>query len=223
MDPPTCGSCVGYDAIFDARTARRELRAYQRRGPRRTTRALIEGVAQDEANGASLLDVGGGIGAVAHEIAKQGAAKIRVVDGSSNYLQANEREAARQGYRDRATYHLGDFVAIAPSVPEADFVTLDRVVCCYADMPGLLGQAASKARRRLGLVLPRDDWWVRAMKVFGNFFLKLLRSPFRSYVHPLDRVSRVLEEQGLRRILHERGLVWQVDVYERNTPPAKRV
>lgn len=217
---PTCGCCAGYDAVFDDRTARRELKAYRRKGPRKTTRVLIDGLAAGNARGAKVLDIGGGVGAIAHELAKRGAAGVHAVDASQAYLETNRREAAAQGYAGQASYHLGDFVALAPSLPQADLVALDRVVCCYRDVEGLLTSAARKARRRLGLVLPRDDWWVRVTKTVGNLVLRIFRSPFRTYVHPLPQVGAVLAKEGLRRIVHERGLVWQADVYERlETPP----
>ena len=39
------------------------------------------------------------------------------------------------------------FLALADQLEPADIVTLDKVICCYADMRRLLDQSAGKARK----------------------------------------------------------------------------
>jgi hypothetical protein len=60
----------------------------------------------------------------------------------------------------------GDFIDLAEQVPEADAVTLDRVVCCYPDATTLVGASARKARRVYGLVYPRRRLGVRIFTAF---------------------------------------------------------
>src|SRR6266508_4007771 len=116
-----CCQCRGMESQFDRGEAERKLRAYRRGGPVLSTR--------------TLLDIGGGVGAIQHELLKAGAARATDVDASNAYLDAARAEAARQGHADRATFHHGDFVALADAIAPADIVTLDRVICCYHDMP----------------------------------------------------------------------------------------
>lgn len=105
----------------------------------------------------SLLDIGGGIGVIQHELRAAGVTGITGVDASRAYLAMAREEAERRGYAGDARYVYGDFVALADGIAPADIVTLDRVVCCYPDMAALMDSAAAKAGRFLGLVYPRDD------------------------------------------------------------------
>ncbi|MEO8563899.1 MAG: hypothetical protein ABI601_17600 [bacterium] len=65
----------------------------------------------------------------------------------------------------------GDFVEIVAEVDQADDVSLDKVVCCYHDMESLLAVSAVHARRRYGVVYPRDGWWVRLFIAAENSVL----------------------------------------------------
>jgi magnesium-protoporphyrin O-methyltransferase len=163
----------------------------------------------------SLLDIGGGIGAIQHELLRAGASSTVHVDASTAYIEASQAEAERLGHRDRATYFHGDFVALASQIEPADIVTLDRVICCYHDMPTLVGLSAAKARKLYGLVFPRDVWWIKLGLPLVNLLLKLRREPFRVFVHPTAVVNSVVHRQGLRLKAYHRFFVWQVMVYGR--------
>ncbi|HJU72763.1 MAG TPA: class I SAM-dependent methyltransferase, partial [Gemmatimonadaceae bacterium] len=158
----TCaGHCCAIDSQFDDRVAQRDLKNYRRRGPNRWTSALLRATRQAGIAGDTVLDVGGGIGAIAHELLATGAAQATLVDASAAYLVAARAEAERRQWSDRFTTRTGDFVALAQEIPPADVVTLDRVICCYPDMERLLAAATSRARRMLGVVYPHDSWWMR--------------------------------------------------------------
>ena len=43
---------------------------------------------------------------------------------------------------------------VAARVPSADVVVLDKVICCYPDMPALVQASAAKARRLYAIVVP---------------------------------------------------------------------
>jgi magnesium-protoporphyrin O-methyltransferase len=94
-------------------------------------------------------------------------------------------------------------------------VALDRVICCYADMAALVGRSASLARRRYGLVYPRDSWLSRIGVRLENAWLRLTRSSFRTYVHRTADVDAILAAHGLVRRLHRTTLIWQLAIYER--------
>jgi hypothetical protein len=51
------------------------------------------------------------VGAIQHELFKDGLGSAIAIDASSSYLQAVRQEAERMGYAARITYHHGDFVA----------------------------------------------------------------------------------------------------------------
>ncbi|MCH7500500.1 MAG: methyltransferase domain-containing protein [Nitrospinae bacterium] len=102
------------------------------------TTDLIAFLKEHEVTGKSLLDIGGGIGAIQHELVAAGAARVTSVDASSGYLAISRKEAESRGYADRASYHYGDFVDLADSVDDADIVTLDKVLCCYDKVDDLV-------------------------------------------------------------------------------------
>jgi magnesium-protoporphyrin O-methyltransferase len=106
-------------------------------------------------------------------------------------------------------------VVLAGGIPAADIVTLDRVICCYHDMPSLVGHSAEHARQVLALVYPLDTWWVRIGLSVENLFQRLKGSPFRAFVHPRAAVEAILRAQGLRRHAYRRSGVWQIAVYAR--------
>jgi SAM-dependent methyltransferase len=204
-----------YDRHFDARHAAQQLREYRRSGPPRMTQALIDGLAAGGVEQQTVLDIGGGVGAVHHELLRSGAASAIDVDASGAYIDAAREEAARQGHADRAQYVTGDFVAVAPDIAPADLVALDRVICCYPDMASLVGRSASLARRRYGLVYPRDTWLGRIGITILNASSRLTRSPFRAYVHRTAEVEAILAREGLVKRLHRTSLFWQLSLFER--------
>ena len=210
-----CGQCQGIEREFDQREADSKLRAYRENGPANTTRLLVEAVKAEAGEGRSILDIGGGIGAIQLELLKAGAASATSVDASSAYSQAAQAEAQRQQVAGRIRYVHGNFVELAAEIPPADIVTLDRVICCYHDMPALVALSASRAKQVYGVVYPRDTWWVKLGMGLGNLIYRLRGSPFRTFVHASQAVEAILREQGLQRRYHRQNLIWQVAVYTR--------
>lgn len=213
-----CCQCQGIEGLFNQREAAHRLRVYQRKGPTRSTRLLLDALREAGIAGATLLDIGGGIGAVQMELLASGAASATDVDASTAYLAAAREESARRGYKDRVTYQHGNFVELAPDVAPADVVTLDRVICCYHDMPGLVGASASKALRLYGLVYPRDNRLARVFVAGANLIFRLQRNPFRLFAHHTRDVEAVLRKEGLERRYQGAAGPWQVAVYTRVAP-----
>ena len=215
--PASCCS-PDYDAAFDARTARRQVTAYRRRGARGSTLRLIEAIRRSGIRGSSVLDVGGGVGVIGLELLTAGAASVTEVEASSPYVSVARHEAARAGWADRTSHIHADFVSMAPDIDAADVVTLDRVICCYGDWRAMVDRSAEHARRMIGLVVPNDRWWLRAGITLGNLYLRLAGHSFRGYVHPERKLDDRLRAAGFERRLHHRGWVWQTALYERVRP-----
>jgi magnesium-protoporphyrin O-methyltransferase len=100
-------------------------------------------------------------------------------------------------------------------LPQADVVTLDRVVCCYPDFRGLLRAAASHSRRAIALTYPRETWYLRFGLRVINFFQKLGRDPFRVFLHPVAEMESLLKDEGLRKVSVRRLFVWEMALYQR--------
>ncbi len=212
-EEPRC-SC-GCPNTFSTKTADNDLTRYLEHGPDGTTRALIEAIVAEGVEGATLLDIGGGIGAIQLELLAAGVASATSVDATEAYVEVARAEAGRRGFGDRTTAKSGDFVEIAKEIGPADVVTLDRVVCCDPDLAGLLEQATARARRMVGLVYPRDTWWNRIGARAIAVFSWLTRDATRWHLHRSSDVDAILARAGFRRREIERSLIWQVVLYVR--------
>ncbi len=210
-----CSCCQITDRTFGEKDARGDLRDYRKHGSPAQTREILRAVRQLGLEQASLLDIGGGIGAIHHELLHGVAESATHVDASSAYLKAAEQEAVRLGQADRVKFIHADFIDVASELSQADIVTLDRVVCCYPDFRTLLDAAAGRAKRALGLSYPRDVWYVRPIIRGINFLQRLRRDPFRVFLHPVSDMDAVLRQAGLRRLSVTRLTVWEVALYSR--------
>lgn len=210
-----CRPDYGHDRLFNDATARRDLRQFRKDGPIPTTRALIDLLRRHELRDATLLDIGGGVGAIHHELLDAGVRSAEHVDASAAYLGAAREEAERRGHSDRVEFVYGDFVAQAETIGAADVVTLDRVICCYPDMEALVAASASRARRLYGAVFPRDRWFLHPGFRAVNWFNRLRRCPFRVFLHPPADIDAAVQRHGLTPRASVQTFIWRVAVYER--------
>jgi 2-polyprenyl-3-methyl-5-hydroxy-6-metoxy-1,4-benzoquinol methylase len=216
-----CSHCEGADDLFNAAQAASDLNAYHKNGPASSTRRLLDAITAADVQGLILLDIGGGVGAIQHELIKAGVEKVISVDASAAYLETSRKEAERRAYAGRASYYHGDFVQLAEEISPADIVTLDRVVCCYPDMPSLVRLSAARAKRVYALVFPCERWWIKAGIAVINFVQHLRRHPYRFFVHPTADIDSIARENGLSLDFHHRGIIWQVMVYRRKGASAQ--
>src|SRR3972149_11462112 len=103
----SCAQCQVIERMFDRRAAERELSQYRAAGPGGTTRRLINARKAEGVAGLTLLDIGGGVGAIQHELLRAGARSATAVDASSAYLDAARAEVARLGSAARGGCHHG--------------------------------------------------------------------------------------------------------------------
>jgi len=210
-----CNCCEMEDNTFGEDEAKANLKDYRKRGPAKQTKLILEAVRSLGLQDASLLDVGGGIGAIHHELLKDMASEAMHVDASSAYLKIANEEAQRQGHSERVKFIHADFTDVVDELPQVDVVTLDRVVCCYPDFRSLLKAAASKSRKAIALTYPRETWWLKMGIAVANFFQKLRNDPFRGFVHPVVEMEALLNGEGLRRVSTRRLFVWEMSLYRR--------
>jgi hypothetical protein len=199
----SCCKPSEYRRFFNSTFARRDLERYRRDGLSETERDLV--TLCHEVRGASVLEVGGGIGALQLELLEAGASSATNVELSGAY-----EDTARELFaeRDDVERVVGDFVD--SDVAAHDIVLMHRVVCCYPDVDALVRVAADRTRQRLALTLPQQRRWIGWGLGAVNIWLWLSRCGFRTYQHPLDRVVSAAAARGLRlegRI--RRGLLWE--------------
>jgi magnesium-protoporphyrin O-methyltransferase len=178
---------------------------------------LLDQVIGRGVKGRSFLDIGGGIGAIQHELMEAGARRGLGAEASPAYLAASREEAERRGYADRMAYREGDFLDLAPEIEAADVVTLDRVLCCYPDMPGLVEASASRARLFWGTVLPREERpLIRLAIGLLNAVQRLRRRPFRVFTHCSKDVDVRMRVLGFSPAFQGTSFFWRILLYERD-------
>ena len=195
--------------------ASEDIALYRNGKPAKTTSLLVNALITQGVDDLSLLDIGGGIGIVQLELLSAGAIAATSVEASTAYIHVAREEAARAAREHQITYVHGNFVSLANTMPEADIVTLDRVICCYDNAKALVSLSASKARRLYGVVYPRSTWWVKLLLFFENIGYWLRRSPFRAFVHSSELVDQLIQDAGLAVVYRKHTLTWQVVVYRR--------
>jgi magnesium-protoporphyrin O-methyltransferase len=213
---PMSACCAsGYEKLFGARIARRDARRYRKRGLDDTAQRLVDELAARGAKGATVLEVGGGVGAVDLELLKRGAERATIVEISHGYDDEALALAREAGAEQRIERRHGDFVENEASLEPADLVVMHRVVCCYPDPELLVGAAAGHSRRLLALSFPRDTWWLKLGAAVANLWLRLT-GRIETFVHAPARVVAAAERSGMRTVLHERSTrIWRIAVFER--------
>jgi 2-polyprenyl-3-methyl-5-hydroxy-6-metoxy-1,4-benzoquinol methylase len=212
----SCNCCEITDNAFGEAEARSELRNYRKHGPANQTKLILEAVRSLKLKDADLLDIGGGIGAIHHELLNDVAGRATHVDASSAYLREAREEAARREHSDRVNFIHADFTEVAPELPKVDVVTLDRVVCCYPDFHRLLKAAADHSRQALALTYPRETWYMRFGLTVINFFQGLRKDPFRVFLHPVAEMDSLLKKEGFERVSLRCLFIWEMALYQKN-------
>ncbi|HXF83877.1 MAG TPA: class I SAM-dependent methyltransferase [Anaerolineales bacterium] len=211
-----CHCCEITDRTFGEAEAEANLKEYRAHGPAQQTKLILEAIRSLGLRDAELLDIGGGVGAIYHELLQDVARTATHVDASSAYLKFAKEEAARRGHLERVNFIHADFTDVAADLPQADVVTLDRVVCCYPDFRGLLNAAASKSRTAIAMTYPREVWYTRIGVTIINFFQKVMRDPFRVFLHPVSEMDAILRKGGFVRISMRRLFVWEMALYQKH-------
>jgi hypothetical protein len=212
---PTCCDPADYGGVFTEREARRSLRSFRRKGLDSTAGPMIGALATRGIEGASVLEVGAGIGSAQVALLSSGVARSVAYDLSPFHAAAGEELLDEHGVADRVEWRVGDFLADATRMQSADVVFLNRVVCCYPHMSAMVDAAAAKTGRLLALSYPRDRWWLKAGLGLINGFMRLRRTSFRVFVHDPEEIARRVRSAGLTEVASGRNLAWEWHVWER--------
>ena len=210
-----CCSPKGYRWVFSESSARSEARRYRRKGLDATSRRIVEFLKGEGVEGRSVLEVGGGIGAIQIELLKAGASGAVSIELTPTYERVANELLSEAGLSDRVERKVMDFAQAASQVDSADVVIMNRVICCYPDMPRLAGAAADHARELLVMSYPRRSWWMRLGLGIANMMLLVMRREFHIFLHPPSGIIATSEQHGLQPVLSEGGLIWTVAALRR--------
>jgi len=208
-------NCCGAERLFNLKAAKKELRKYKKSGPGKPTRALIEAMGTTELKDQTLLDIGGGIGAIQWDFFKKGGAKTTHLEYSEGYLEVAEEYARENSWEGQIAFIQGDFLEVANTVEKHDFVTLDKVICCYPDYKGLLSSALNKCNHTIGMVYPLGGSIANIIVFFAKLFLKLSGNQFHPYIHPVASIRRLVFDEGFESVHSSVTFPWHVEVYRR--------
>lgn len=196
--------------MFSRRFARRQSRRYKRRGLTPAAQGIVDFATSQGIDGASVLEIGGGVGHIQVELLRRGASQVTNLEISQNY----ELEAARlleaTGMAEHVTRRFVDIAQAPDEVEPADVVVLHRVVCCYPDYAKLLKTAADHARKTLVFSHPAANIFNRVEFGTENLYRWMTRNDFRAFIHPPAGLVRAAESGGLDVAYRSHARDWDV-------------
>ncbi|MCP4461155.1 MAG: class I SAM-dependent methyltransferase [Cytophagales bacterium] len=208
-------NCCGAERLFNLKAAKKELKKYRKSGAGKPTQALIDSLNASESKGQTLLDIGGGIGAIQWDFLQNGGKQTTDMDYSDGYLEVAKSYAKENGWSDQTVFRQGDFLEEEDSIENHDYVTLDKVICCYPDYHGLLTKALNKTNHTIGMVYPMGGSIAKFVAFFVILFLKLSGNSFRPYIHPVSSIRQTVLDEGFKSVHSSVSFPWHVEVYRR--------
>jgi protein-L-isoaspartate O-methyltransferase len=204
-----------FDKCACARKGKRVRPGHPVRG---VSKSLLDLMGAERLAGATLLEVGCGLGGLTREAVTRGAERARGVDLSPASIQEAARLTTEAGLSDRITFAVGDGSTME-LVPH-DVVVLDKVICCYPKVDALLDRSLSATGRMYAIVLPFSRGWRGTLARIGigvdNFTRRIRRQAFRAFVHDVNGIEARIAGAGLHRIAATSRFIWYVAVYARS-------
>ena len=198
---------------FFTRMSKVYAKQFRKKGLAKEQRMLLDGVKRMPIHGTSILDIGCGVGSLHLTLLNDGAGKAVGVDMAIGMIKKAGEFARELGVHERATYIHGDFVQSSAEIPEADITLLDKVVCCYDDLPRLLEESTTKTRKVYALTHPKENVVLRMMFKGHIALAKLFRWKFRPSWHNWAFMRRYITMRGFSLVYENATLAWQVLVF----------
>lgn len=195
--------------------ARRNLKRYRKKGLGAFERRMMASIPSGDRDGARVLEIGGGIGAIQAELLASGAREGEIVELVAAYEPYARELVQEKGLESRSRFRVADVLEQPDAVKPATIVVLNRVVCCSPDGVQLTETAARLAERILVLSFPRDRWLVRALARVINAVQQVMGKSFRVFLHPKASLNAAAQAQGLSLTDSGRNLAWEFVVLRR--------
>lgn len=198
-----------YDVVFTSKYARKTAKSLRKSGLDATAAKMADFVTEQGLAGATVLEIGGGVGGLQLELLRRGASSATNVELSKAYESEAAKLLGESGLTDGVTRLIVDVVTNPEAVPAADIVVLHRVLCCYPDGAALLGAAADHARRMLVFSYPRHRLLTRAGSLVENLGYGIRRQDFRVFVHSPETLLAAAAERGYTPVSEGQNTWWQ--------------
>jgi 2-polyprenyl-3-methyl-5-hydroxy-6-metoxy-1,4-benzoquinol methylase len=210
-------STDGINATF-SKAARWYAWKFRRFGPEKVQRLLLQTIQSGGVAGKSILDIGCGVGALHLSLLKDGASSATGIDVAEGMIEKARTLAAERDSLDRTTYFVGDFTGLSDSIGEADITLMDKVVCCYEDLAGLVKQSASKTKSVYALSHPKKSPLVKFIYTFQIALAKLTKGEFRTYWHDWEKMKDDILGLGFELTFSGSTFFWQALVFRKISP-----
>ncbi|MBL4655806.1 MAG: methyltransferase domain-containing protein [Bacteroidia bacterium] len=212
----TSCQCLGIESQFDEKEARKKLKEFRKNGTSKLANILLEAIKQNNIDNKTLLDIGGGIGGMQYDLLKSGVSEVTSVDASIAYHNVAEKETASQGFSNSIKRHHGDFVELSYEIPQHDIVTMDKVICCYDDIQGLIDHSSKKCNETYGVIYPIDSVIAKWLQNVVNVFFKVFKNGFQVFIHSRSDIEEILSNNGFKPKFRKTHWVWQICVYTKS-------
>jgi SAM-dependent methyltransferase len=164
----------------------------------------------------SILDLGCGTAALGVALLERGASHLTGVDLSRASIDLARQRADAAGFGEASSFEVGN--AAETDVSVHDWVILDRIICCYGDVGGLVSRAIDLARERIAIAVPESRGWrgiVNRPLWLAEFAWDRWHGGCRGYVHDLRVIERRLASSGFAPAASDRIGLWHIGVYDR--------
>ena len=228
MDIPAIKKHVAYHAVvtnccragpcnemFKPQVARKNLKQYRKKGLGAIERRMVASIPAKELDGARVLEIGGGIGAIQAELLASGAREGEIVELVPAYESYARELAQERGLEGRSRFRVADVLAQPDAVAPATIVVLNRVVCCSPDGVRLTAVAAKLTERMLVCSFPRDRFLVRVVAKLINGAQRLMGRSFRVFLHPEASLRAAVQDQGFVVSEAGRNIAWEFMAFRR--------
>ncbi len=199
---------------FFSRFAGSYRRRFTRKGFEDCQQQMLAGIQQAGFKDTTLLEIGCGVGQLHMHLLDQGASSAVGVDLAPTMIDEARAWASDRGLDTRTDYHVGDFM-LMDNIAPADITLMDKVICCYPDVDGLVHRSLAATQRVYALTYPRNTWLMRSAVKIGSIVMKLIGSDFRPYVHDPEQVEQWVRAAGFDKTYQNHTFIWLSQVYSR--------
>ena len=200
---------------FFSRHAKRYARKYKRKGPDKVQRQILSGLDRAFYEDRSILDVGCGTGNIHFELLRRGAARATGVDIAEGMIGQARSLSKQHGFEEKTRYVQGDFVEKSDEIETADITIMDKVVCCYDDLNGLMRNALAKTAACMVISHPRNVWYVRWGFNVQQVATSILRMKFRPVWHEWKTIHNMLGSNGYSKVFEDDTFLWHVVIFRK--------
>ena len=198
------------EEMFSPRMARRSLKRYRERGLDELERAMVAAGGAEGLEGARVLEIGGGIGALQAELLDAGAAQgeiVELVTAWEPYARELAREkglraaggVSRRG-RHRAAGRGGSGRRRRPQP--------GGVLLARRRSPRRCRRECSRGARSCSAFRATASWCGSASRLV-NGGMRVLGRSYRTFVHPRAALVAAAGGQGLALAEADRGFLWE--------------